>query len=60
MCKRLKLKEIMWDGKDRKKELREDRTKEGKVRVGPGKRNQISGEKAVKRYREYHFISETG
>lgn len=34
MCRRLKLKEITWDGKDTKKELREDRTKEGKVRVG--------------------------
>lgn len=38
MCKTLKLKEITWHGKDRKKELREDRTKEGEVKVGLGKK----------------------
>lgn len=58
--KRLKLKEITWDGKDRRKELREDRTKEGMVRVGLGKRNQTFGEKAVERGREHHFISKSG
>lgn len=49
MCKTLKLKEITWDGKDRKKELKEDRTKGGKVRVGLGKRNQTFGGKSSKK-----------
>lgn len=47
-----------WKRQKEKAETRQD--KRGKAGVGPGKRNQIPGEKALERDREHRLISKPG